>query len=93
MVLELHFTRPRAVQLVNLDLGSILRFQVTISLTGADGAATSFTENYENLPADPHLDLPIPGGPRQVRVLRVEIHDLLPSAGAPHIHVRELTIR
>jgi 4-amino-4-deoxy-L-arabinose transferase-like glycosyltransferase len=93
LVLELHFTRPRAVQLVNLDLGSIPQFQVTISLTGADGAATSFTENYENLPADPHLDLPIPGGSRQVRVLRVEIHDLLPSAGAPHIHVRELTIR
>ena len=34
----------------------------------AQGSATSFTQNYQEVPANLHLDLSMPEEPRQVRI-------------------------
>lgn len=94
LMLELRFAQPRSVTALGLTLATMPRFKIKIGLTRADGSTTSIVQDYYDLPADPHVDLPIPDSLQQVRSLRIEIYDLQPIAGEePHIHVRDLQVR
>ncbi len=94
LVLELRFSQPRAVTALGLNLTTMPRFQIKVGLTRADGATANVAQNYHDLPADPYVELSIPGGPQRVRSLRIEIYDLQPSSGdGPHIHLRDVQVR
>jgi len=94
MVLELHFAQPRDVTVVGLHLATMPRFQVKVGLTRAGGTTTSVEQIYHDLPADPLVELSIPGGAQRIQILRIEISDLQPgSTDEPHIHVRDVQIR
>src|SRR5690242_9039010 len=74
-----------------MHLATMPRFQIRIGLTYVDATTASLTQNYRELPADPHIELSIPGGPQPVRSLRIEIADVLASAtDEVHIHVRDI---
>ncbi len=93
-MLELRFSQPRAVTALGLNLTTMPRFQIKVGLTRADGATANVAQNYHDLPADPYVELSIPGGPQRVRSLRIEIYDLQPSSGdGPHIHLRDVQVR
>jgi 4-amino-4-deoxy-L-arabinose transferase-like glycosyltransferase len=94
MVIELRFARPRAVASVSLDLGAMPQFQVKVEARSAESSATSFMNEYEDLSAEPHVDLPLGDGQQNVANLRIEIQDLRPAPPEGyHIHVREVRVR
>jgi hypothetical protein len=93
IVLELHFAQPRTLSQVALDLATMPAFRVTIMLTTADGTNRSVVENFNDLPPDPHVEIPLGEGPLAVTLLRIEIFDHAPPTDPPHIHVRELLLR
>jgi hypothetical protein len=93
LVLELRFAQPRGVTALGLHLATMPRFQIKIGLIRVDSTIASVTQNYQDLPADPYVELSLPGSSPQVRSLRIEIYDLLPSADGPHIHVRDIQVR
>jgi len=93
LVLELRFAQPRDVTALGLHLATMPRFQIKIGLIREDSTTASLTQNYQDLPADPYVELSIPGGPLQVRSVRIEIYDLLPRPDGPHIHVRDIQVR
>ena len=94
LVLELRFAQPRDVTTLGLHLATMARFQIKVELTRADGSTASVAQNYHDLPADPLVELSMPGGAQQVRMLRIEIFDQqLGSSDDSHIHVRDVQIR
>jgi hypothetical protein len=93
LVLELRFAQPRGVNAIGLHLATMPRFQIRIGLTRVDATTASLTQNYRDLPADPHIELSIPRGSSQVRSVRIEIYDLQPADDGPHIHVRDIQVR
>jgi 4-amino-4-deoxy-L-arabinose transferase-like glycosyltransferase len=94
MVIELRFARPRAVASVSLDLGAMPQFQVKVLARSAENITAAFVKDYEDVSAEPHVDLPLGDGQKNVASLRIEIRDsrLAPPEGY-HIHVREVRVR
>lgn len=92
-VVELAFDQPRTLRGISLDLAR-MNFGVKIVATPPDGSAPIelTTPVYQNLPGEPHVDIDLPGGPRSVSLLRVEITNI-DSGETAHIHLRELTLR
>jgi hypothetical protein len=94
LVLELRFTQPRDVSTLGLRLATMPRFKIRLGLARADSITTTVEQNYHDLPADPLVELSIPGGAQQVQILRIEISDLQPGSNVePHIHVRDVQVR
>jgi 4-amino-4-deoxy-L-arabinose transferase-like glycosyltransferase len=93
LMLELRFGQPRGVAALGLHLATMPRFQIKVRLTRADGTNDIVAQAYQDLPADPQVELALPAG-QPVRSLRIEIYDLQPVAGdGPHIHVRDIQVR
>ena len=93
-MLELRFAQPRDVTTLGLRLATMPRFRIEVGLTRADGTTASVEQNYHDLPADPLVELVMPGGAQRVRMLRIEISDLQPASNDdPHIHVRDVQVR
>ncbi|NTU81600.1 MAG: DUF104 domain-containing protein [Chloroflexales bacterium] len=90
-VLQLSFAEPRALSGVTLTTAS-MNFELTMRATPVDGEDAVAGATFVDLPPDPTVRLDLPGGPRQVRELRLEIHQLnVPEVA--HVHVRELELR
>jgi hypothetical protein len=94
LVLDIEMAEPRSVGTITMTLATMPRAQIKVELTRADGEVSSFTRDFVDLDGIPDVELPIPNGPIQTRRLRIEILDLAPRADdAPHIHVREISLR
>jgi len=90
-IFELAFTRPRPVTGLSADFGS-MDFELTVELYETrDGSPVTYTERYEGLPPDPHVEMSFDQPPPQVEMVRLEVRDL--GAGdTAKIHVRELAL-
>jgi hypothetical protein len=94
LVIELHFAQPREVNAIGFDMTTMQRFRIKVELSSNDGKATSFEQEYQNLGADPHVDMLVPHGPRQATLVRIEIEDQRPKPlEGYHVHMRELQLR
>jgi 4-amino-4-deoxy-L-arabinose transferase-like glycosyltransferase len=92
LVLEFRFPEPRVIERVKVHT-SDMDLTLKVIATPADGGEDRTAEStYRDLPDEPRIDLPLPGGPLAVARLRVEILDLAPRI-EEHIHVRDLTLR
>jgi dolichyl-phosphate-mannose-protein mannosyltransferase/AF2212-like protein len=92
LIIELVFPSPRTVGRLGVTVAS-MDFSMKVITTPADGSAPRDTSmTYHNLPADPHVDLTLPGGTQPVSKLRIEITNLNQGEVA-HIHVREVSIK
>jgi hypothetical protein len=88
-VMEFVFPEPRTIATLALRVRA-KRFTLTLTGTPAEGEETySYTQNYEGLPLDPHIEYAFPDGPLTLEQLRVEIYN--PRDGiTSHIHVWEV---
>jgi hypothetical protein len=94
LVLVLRFPQPRSITALELKLGTIPQFRIKAQLTLEDGSTTEIDQSYKDLPADPSLELPIPGGPKAVSDARIEITNALAVPGDEvHIHLRDIQFR
>jgi Dolichyl-phosphate-mannose-protein mannosyltransferase len=94
LVLELRFAQPRDVTTLGLHLATMPRFQIKVGLTREDGTTANVEQSFHDLPADPQVELSMPGVVQRVRMLRIEIYDQQPaSSDGPHIHVRDVQVR
>jgi hypothetical protein len=95
MVVVLHFDPPRRLSALDLDLGSMAHFRVTAVVTDGKRKSKSISEDYEGLPADPHVSLALPESAQAATSVRVMVQDMDPlgSGEAYHIHLRELRLR
>jgi len=92
LIIELVFPSPRAVGRLGVTVGS-MDFSMKVITTPANGSAPrDASMTYRDLPADPHVDLALPGGTQLVSKLRIEITNLHEGEVA-HIHVREISLR
>ena len=91
-VIELQFGEPRSVGGIELDLGTMARFDVRVMATPAGGSTPrNAMQQYENFEPDPHIELAIPGGPQPLSKLRVEVQDYT-QLDEVHVHVRGLKL-
>jgi predicted DNA-binding antitoxin AbrB/MazE fold protein len=91
LVIELLFPSSRTVGQLGLTVAS-MDFKLKVIATSADGSTLrETTEEYRDLPSDPHVDLALPGGAQPVSKLRIEITNLNQGEVA-NIHVRELSL-
>lgn len=94
MIMLLHFTHPHKISTVDLTVGSMTHFKVTVTVTYTDNTSKDVENDYESLPDDPHVTIALPESDMQAISLMVSITDLNPTvADAEHIHVRELQIK
>jgi 4-amino-4-deoxy-L-arabinose transferase-like glycosyltransferase len=94
MKVVLHFSLPRKVSTVDLTLGTMAHFHVTIAIVYTDNSSKSTDRDYENLPDDPHISIPLPESQLQITSLHILVQDLnAPSDDVEHIHLRELKIQ
>jgi hypothetical protein len=92
LIIELVFPSPRTVGQLGLTVAS-MDFNLKVIATPADGSAPrDVAKEYRGLPADPHVDLALPGGAQPVSKLRIEITNLNEGEVA-HIHVREISLK
>ncbi len=92
LILDLRFPEPRTIAGITLhtsDMDLVLKVVATPS-GGGDPRMAEAT--YRDLPDEPRIDLPLPGGPLEVERLRIEITDLVDQL-EQHIHVRDLGLR
>lgn len=94
IIVVLHFPEPRMLSTVELDLGSMQHFQVTVVLTYADNTTVNVSNNYENMPDDPHLSITLPTSTQSISTVRVMVQDMNQMDNPePHIHLRELSVK
>jgi hypothetical protein len=92
LIIELAFPSPRTVGRLGITVAS-MDFTLKAIATPADGSAPrDAAMTYRNMPADPHVDLALPGGAQPVSKLRLEITNLNQGEVA-NIHVREISLR
>jgi len=92
LVVELVLPSPRTLGSLGLTVSS-MDFSFKVNTTPAhDTALRATTNEYRNLPDDPHVDLALPGGPQSVSKLRIEITNLN-QGDVANIHVREITLK
>lgn len=92
LVIELTFPKPRRIGSIHLHTSDMdLALKVTALPAGGGEAHIAETVSRD-LPDEPRIDLPLPGGPLDVETLRIEITDLAPQI-EEHIHVRDLGLR
>jgi hypothetical protein len=90
LVVDVAFPTERVIAGVTLDLGAMALFQVKaeVFIAGATGPQT-FSQTYQNLPADPHIELPFTGLTTPIQRIIIGITNL--NAGdTANIHVREI---
>ena len=94
LVIEVRFDQPHTFGAIGLDLATMPQFQVRVVLTAPDGQVQTLVREYNNLPADPHIDLPLAEDSHKLSVVRIEILDqrAKPPEGY-HVHIRELQLR
>lgn len=89
---EMTFTQPRPIQQLELTTGTIGHFNVTVK-TYAAGAAEPriYSQDFQGLPSDPTVVIPLEPTPEPVKRLRLEVHDI---GGGPDvkIHLREIRL-
>jgi hypothetical protein len=94
MIMLLHFTNPHKISTVDLTVGSMSHFKVTVTVKYTDNTSKDVENDYLNLPDDPHVTIALPESDMQAISLMVSIMDLNPTvADSEHIHVRELQIK
>jgi hypothetical protein len=94
LVLELHFGATRVLSTLGLTVGSMQHFTVKVDIVREDGTTSGFTRDFQDLPDDPSMELPIADTPQRLSQLRIEINDQAPTpADGTHIHVREVRLR
>ena len=92
LIIELEFPSPRTVGSLGLTVAS-MDFRLQVIATPADGSTPrDAAMEYRNQPADPHVDLALPGGTQPVNKLRIEITNL-DQGEIANIHVREISLR
>ena len=65
-------------------------FALTAKLhAAADAEPKIYTQTFQGLPPDPHVDMAFESAPDAVKKLRLEVLQLN-APSDPHIHVREL---
>jgi hypothetical protein len=92
MMMILGFSSPRKASTLELTLGSMIHFQVTVIATYTDGTTEEVMNDYSNLPADPHISITLPSAEKDMASLTIAIFDLMPPADAAHIHIREMEL-
>ena len=94
LVIELRFAQPRSIRSISLDLAAMSHFRVKVEVRSTENIVTSFMNDFVDLSAAPHVDLPLGAGQQNVAILRIEIEDVRPQpAEGYHIHAREVQIR
>ncbi|MGC1378930.1 MAG: glycosyltransferase family 39 protein [Anaerolineales bacterium] len=94
MKVVLHFSPPRKVSTVDLTTGSMTHFHVTIIVVYTDNSSQSVDKDYQNLPDDPHISIPLPASQLEITSLHVLVQDMnAPADDVEHIHLRELKIQ
>jgi hypothetical protein len=92
LIIELVFPSPRTAGHLGVTVAS-MDFTLKVITTPADGSAPRDTSmTYRDLPADPHVDLALPGGTQPVSKLRIEITNLN-QGEVVNLHVREISLR
>jgi len=94
LVLEFTFPEPRSVTGLNADYATVEDFTVKIALypPGENIEPMVYEQNYQKLPADPHVEMTFDRGPQLVAKVRFEYKNNL-SGDTAQIHVRELAFR
>jgi hypothetical protein len=91
LIVELVFPSPRTAGQLGLTVAS-MDFSLKVIATPANGSAPrDTTMEYRNQPADPHVDLALPGGTQPISKLRIEITNLN-EGDVANIHVREISL-
>jgi hypothetical protein len=94
MKVVLHFSPPRKISTVDLTTGSMTHFHVTVIIVYTDNNSQDVENDYQNLPDDPHISIPLPESQLQITSLHILVQDLnAPSDDVEHIHLRELKIQ
>jgi hypothetical protein len=93
LVFDFAFSQPIPITQLSATVGSMENFTVSVMLyaPGATDPAV-ISRQYTGLPADPRIDLPLPGAPPAVARMRIELKNNL-SEDTAQIHVRELAIK
>jgi hypothetical protein len=92
LIVELTFPAARPIQGMAGTFAK-MNFRWTLFLySGESEAPTEYTEEYIDLPAEPHAEIEFDHGPAMVSKIRMEITDLAPSEPT-HIHIRDLVLK
>jgi predicted DNA-binding antitoxin AbrB/MazE fold protein len=92
LVIAIDFPEPRVVNTLGMDFGTMSLFEVKVVYSTVAGNTEEFTQRYEGLPSDPHVEIPLPEGPHTLTTLRVEVRDMYAEEPA-HVHVRGINVR
>jgi hypothetical protein len=91
-VLEFTFSRPRSIEHLAVDVGS-MNFAVKVTLaTPVSADRKVYSQTFIDMPADPHVEMSLPDAPTAVSHVRVEIEALNVGDGFK-IHIRELALK
>lgn len=94
MVVALHFSQPREIKTLGLNLGSMPHFHVELVITYADNTTQAIGNEYQNLADDPHIEISLPENPQLVTGLRLMVQNMNPADNdGYHIHIREIQLR
>jgi hypothetical protein len=89
-VMEFRFPQSRAINALNLELGTMERFTVTLSATDSAGGIRKTVRAFEGLPPDPRVSIESPVT-ESITGLRLEIYQMH-GLDTAEIHVREVEI-
>ena len=93
-IFEVRYPRPRQARAVVLDLATMDDYEITLTVTRADGQAFAFREEGTTRLVDPSIEFSFPVGPQVIRKVRVEILDRRPPPQEGfHTHVRGFSLR
>lgn len=94
MVVVLHFSQPREINTVAVNLGTMANFHVTVAIIYADDSSKSTENDYQNLPDDPHIEISLPEYSQLVTSLRLMVQNMnaAEADGVYHIHIREIQL-
>ena len=89
LILDFVFPEPRRITGLAADFGS-MDFALAARLYAVtDVEPKIYTQTFQGLPPDPHVDMAFESAPDAVKKLRLEVRQLN-APSDPHIHVREL---
>lgn len=91
-ILEFTFPQPRPVTKLAADFGS-MDFTITVKLyTPGSAGPVTYTETYQKLPPDPHIEMTFDNSPASVSTIQIEVLNIT-SGPTAKIHIRELSLR
>ena len=92
-LLDIQFDQSRSVSAVGLDFGT-MDVGLRIELRPVDsGDPEVFSQTFENLGPDPHVEMSFGDRAHLISGVRIEIRDLRAPQDQAKIHIRELSLR